>query len=839
MSASTPRNALREQGRGLRASVGVIVTFRHDLLARWPLLLGALGCALAFAAARLLEPWPLKYIFDNVLAARPFDSPIPGLDGVLDDSKLRILAAATIAILLLAGLRGVFFAWETLLTTRVGQEVVLRLRRKLFAHLQRHSLDFHAENSTGDLLTRLTSDVSMLRELLVGALLGIISEGIVLIGFLVVMLWMEWRLAVIAIVAMPLVFAIVTAYSGRIRAATRKQRATEGELAGRLEEVLSGIHLVQLFAREDDENDRLRRLNKRSLRTGLQSARLEASLNRWVELSIALTTALTLWFGATQVIAGRMTPGDLIVFVAYMQSFYRPLKRISRVARRAAKAGVSVERIMDVLGQEPDVRDGATVAPRFRGALQLEGVTFSYRDGQPVLRDVDLSVEAGQTIALVGPTGAGKSTLVGLVPRLRDVTAGAVRIDGRDVRELTLKSLRDQISVVPQDGMLFGGTVRENIAYGKPDATDAEIEAAARAALIHDFVVSLPDGYDTELAERGVTFSGGQRQRLAIARAIVKDAPIVILDEPTTGLDAESEHLVITALERLLQGRTALVIAHRLSTIRRADAIVVLDEGRIVEHGRHDELLSTGGMYHRLHELQTNPSAARPGPISADPATPTMTPPVRRPESGRPSTAPAPAAGPRRRPLRSRVARFTTRLIAPVGVLAGAAVLALEWPDLGDRTSGAKASPIASKAGPKPGSGQPGPRGPRLRTKSSPARPVRSRSLASPRTPASAVQKPRAGAKDAGPGVAPKPRKSSAAAKPRTAKATPKPGGAGVAPPVAAEADPPDSDDTGPEDGSGSNSGRGSGSDSSGPGSGDGDSATGDGEHGEEGGGHG
>jgi ATP-binding cassette, subfamily B, bacterial len=597
---SDTRRLLRQQAVGLRASVGVIVFFRRDLLKRWRLLLGALACSVAYGAVRIAEPWPLKVIFDSVLATRPFQAPIPLLERLLADNRSALLAAATITILLLAALRGILYAWETMLTTRVGQEVVLRLRRRLFRRIQRLSLDFHARSSTGDLLTRLTSDVNNLRELMVGALLSILSEGLVLIGFLVVMYLMEWRLALVATIAMPLVFALMIVYGGRIRTATRKQRRYEGELAGRLTEVLGGIHLVQLFAREQDEDERLRRLNRRSLRTGLETTRLEARLNRSVEVTVALATAVTLWVGATQVIAGRMTPGELIVFVAYMQSFYRPLKRIARVSRRASKAAVSVERISEVLAEQPTVADGSREAPPLRGAIELRDVHYSYVDGVPVLRGIDVSIAPGRTVALVGPTGAGKTTILGLVPRLHDPDAGSVLVDGIDVREFTLRSLRDQIAVVPQDGMLFGGTIRDNIAYGNPEATEAELRAAAEAALVDDFVQRLPDGYDTVIGERGVTLSGGERQRLAIARALIKDAPVVLLDEPTTGLDTNSEALVLKALERLLAGRTALVIAHRLATVLRADTIVVVEDGRIAECGTPDDLAARGGAYAKL-----------------------------------------------------------------------------------------------------------------------------------------------------------------------------------------------------------------------------------------------
>ena len=352
----------------------------------------------------------------------------------------------------------------------------------------------------------------------------------------------------------------------------------------------------------------MRGLNKRSLRSGVRATRLEAKLNRSVELSVAVATAAVLWFGATQVIAGRLTPGELIVFLVYLQGFYKPLRRISRVAQRAAKAATCVERVTDLLDREPDIRDGPLHMAHCRGSVSFERVWFEYAAGVPVLRSIDLNLEPGQTVAIVGTTGSGKSTLLSLVPRLYDATRGSVRIDGYDVRELTLHSLRSNITVVPQHGVLFSGNFYENIAYGSAGATAAIVEAAARAALIHDFIVAHEGGYEAVIGEGGVTLSGGQRQRVAIARALVRDAPIVLLDEPLTGLDVESQVLVLEALDRLLADRTAIVVSHDLAVARRADVIVVLEDGRIVECGTHDELLLRGGRYETLHELR--PAAA-------------------------------------------------------------------------------------------------------------------------------------------------------------------------------------------------------------------------------------
>ncbi len=602
---ATPFNSIKRQIGGLKVSFEMIVRFRRDLMKHWPRLLLAIICALGYTAMRLAEPWPLKFVFDNVLVNRPLVTPFPWLNDWLGTDRMRVLMLAVAAVLLFALMRGVFYYFQSVLTTQVGQEVVIKIRQQLFAHVQRLSLRFHNRSSTGDLLMRFTGDINNLRQLLAATLLSLLSESIILIGFVTVMFIMNWQLALLAIVTTPSILVLLVFYSSRIRTAARKQRRREGELASRLHETLSNMHLVQMFTQEDEEEERLRKLNKRSLKTGMKATRLEGQLNQGVEIAVAIGMGLTLWVGATQVIDGRLTPGELLVFITYMQSFYRPMRRLSRVAERASKASSCVDRITEVLDQEPEIRDGRREAGRLRGAIRFDHVTFTYADGEATLRDIDLTIEPGQTVAVIGQSGAGKSTLVSLLPRLYDATSGAVTVDGRDVRDYTIKSLRENVSVVPQDGALFGGTIRDNIVYGKTDATDEEVVAAAQDAQIHDHIMRLPKGYDTVVSERGVSLSGGQRQRLAIARALVKDAPIVVLDEPTTGLDAESEGAVIKALDRLLVGRTAVVIAHRLETIRRADLIVVLEDGRIVDQGTHDDLMARGGRYQGLFDLQS------------------------------------------------------------------------------------------------------------------------------------------------------------------------------------------------------------------------------------------
>ncbi|MDQ3524666.1 MAG: ABC transporter ATP-binding protein/permease [Chloroflexota bacterium] len=614
-------NTIGRQVRGLKVSFEMIIRFRRELKRHWPRLLLALLCALGYVGMRLAEPWPLKFVFDNVLIDQPLVTPFAWLNDWLGTDRLRVLLLAVGAVLLFAILRGIFYYFQNVLTTRVGQEVVVRIRQQLFAHVQRLSLGFHNKSSTGDLLMRFTGDINNLRLLLAATLLSLMTETIILVGFVTVMFIMNWQLALLAIVTMPTILFLLVFYSSRIRTAARKQRRREGELASRLHETLGSMHIVQMFTREREEEERLRSLNKRSLKAGMRATRLEGQLNQGVEISVAVGMALTIWVGANQVIDGRLTPGELLVFITYMQSFYRPMRRLSRVAERAAKASSCVDRITEVLDQVPEIEDGHIEADRLRGHIHFDNVSFAYDDDAESLRHVDLTIRPHQTVALVGPSGAGKSTLASLLPRLYDVSEGSLMIDDHDIRDYTLRSLRENISVVPQDGALFGGTIRDNIAYGNPEATDEDIARAARDAYIHDFIAALPGGYDTIISERGVSLSGGQRQRLAIARALIKDAPIVVLDEPTTGLDAESEHSVLKALTRLLVGRTALVIAHRLDTIRRADVILVIKDGRIIEQGTHDELLTRAGQYRELYRMQfyepDEPAAASNGSAMA------------------------------------------------------------------------------------------------------------------------------------------------------------------------------------------------------------------------------
>jgi len=437
-------------------------------------------------------------------------------------------------------------------------------------------------------------------------LLGMLVNVLTLIGMMLVMLYLNWMFTVIALLVAPGLFLVVYYYTHRIKHASRAMRRQEGEVVNVLQEVLSSIRVVKAFAREDYEQARFENESRKSVNKALQARNFKAKLPPIVEIIVACGTCLVLWYGARLVLAGTLTSGELLVFLIYLGKMYQPMRALSKMTDTISKASVGWERIREVLENEMQVRDlpGAVPAPRFKGKIEFDRVSFSYDSAQPVLRDLSLKIEPGQLAALVGPTGAGKTTIVSLLPRFYDLGSGEIRIDGADIRRFKSKSLREQISFVLQETLLFRAPVWQNIAYGKPEATREEIIHAAQLANAEEFIERMPRGYETMIGERGLTLSGGQRQRITIARAIIRDAPILILDEPSAGLDAESEKLVFDALGNLMSGRTSIVIAHRLATVRRADVIFVIDNGQVVEQGTHEQLLARGGLYSRLYELQ-------------------------------------------------------------------------------------------------------------------------------------------------------------------------------------------------------------------------------------------
>jgi len=451
-----------------------------------------------------------------------------------------------------------------------------------------------------------TGDIDAIQSFIASGLLGVLINIVTLAGMVGVMVYLNWRFTLIALSIAPVLFVVAYTYTRRIKKASREVRRKEGEIVSVIQEVFSSIRVVKAFAREEYEQRRLEGESLEGVELALKARSLKARLAPLVEIIVAVGTTLVLWFGARMVLDGSLSAGSLVLFILYLGKMYKPMQDLSKMTDAYSKAAVGYDRIREVLETDGEVRDlpGARQAIRLKGRIEFERVNFSYEPTSPVLRDVSFKIEPGQVAALIGPTGAGKTTIISLIPRFYDPTSGVVRVDGLDVRRFKQKSLRQQISFVLQDTLLFHGPLWNNIAYGKPEASRSEIFRAAELANAHEFIGKMPDGYDTVVGERGVTLSGGQRQRIAIARAVIRKTPILILDEPTSGLDAASEKLVFEALDRLMEGKTSIVIAHRLSTIRRANIILVLNEGTIVESGKHEDLLKTRGLYSKFYDLQ-------------------------------------------------------------------------------------------------------------------------------------------------------------------------------------------------------------------------------------------
>ena len=562
---------------------------------------------LVVSALELALPWPLKIVVDNVLPRRPVGGLVGEIVGPLAGSTYGLLAACALALVALAGLAAVGSYLSSLLLQGVGERMVADLRAEIFAHLQRLSLSFHDRQRVGDLATRLTGDVNSVQALLVASFGTLVPNVALLVGILVVALVIQPVFAIVVVVVGPAMYLVVRHYRGAIKRASQEARKYEGRVASHVNETLSTMRLVQSFAAERRGLARFRTHSDARLRAGLQQVDLQARLPAAIEVVGQAGRAAVLFLGAVLVLRGELSLGILLVLLTYLQQLYGPMKALARLSSTIAKGQAGAERIEEVLGSQAVVheRPGAQAAPALRGEVELRGVSFGYEPGRPILTDISLRAGPGEVIALAGTTGAGTSTIASLVPRLYDVTAGAVLLDGVDVRSYTLASVRSQIAVVLQDPLLLTGSILDNIAFGAPHASREDLLAAADAAYVGEFAEGLPHGYDTVIAERGASLSGGQRQRIAIARALAADTPVVILDEATSGLDAVSESYVLKGLARLTAGRTVLVIAHRLSTLRDADRVYVVEAGRIVDSGRHEELIARAGTYRDMNALLT------------------------------------------------------------------------------------------------------------------------------------------------------------------------------------------------------------------------------------------
>jgi len=589
------------------AMSGKALKITHLLRPYWTRMALALIAVVIEGAMDLLDPWPLKVVFDQVIGSKHLPGWMHNLVlSTFGTGKLAVLDFAAVAVILIAVVGAVSSYVENYLTTSVGQWVMHDLRRSLYHHVQRLSLSYYDHQKTGDLISRVTSDIDSIQDFISSALLGMLVDVLTLAGMLGVMFYLNVGFTLIALSVAPILFVSVYFFTHRIKQAAREVRKKQSEIISTVQEVFSSIRVVKAFGREDYEERRLEKESLSNVDAALRARGMKALLSPVVEIIVAAGTCVVVWYGARLVLTGGLSAGALIVFLLYLGKMYKPMRDLSKQTDTVSRAAVAWERIKEVLETESQVRNlpGARRAPRLVGHIEFNAVNFGYDGGPRILNDVSFEIEPGEVAALVGPTGAGKSSIVGLIPRFYNPESGQIMIDGLDVRRFLLKSLRQQISFVLQETLLFRAPIWANIAYGKPEAQYEEIVRAAKLANAHEFIDRMPDGYNTLVGERGVTLSGGQRQRIAIARAIIRDSPILIMDEPSSGLDAASEEVVFEALARLMEGKTSIIIAHRLATVRKADVIFVVNDGGIVEQGRHDQLLAMGGLYAKLFEIQ-------------------------------------------------------------------------------------------------------------------------------------------------------------------------------------------------------------------------------------------
>ncbi|NJR16675.1 MAG: ABC transporter ATP-binding protein [Calothrix sp. CSU_2_0] len=554
----------------------------------------------------LLEPWPLKFIFDYILVPNFKEkiSEIPLFQGLDPFSLVAVLAIALIVITALRAFAAYFSIYGMSLA---ASNILTEIRAELYSHIQNLSLSFHHQVKTGDLITRVTSDISKLREVTVMSLLPLVANSCTILGMIIVMFWVHWELAIFALAIFPIFIFATARLTKKIRGIVKSQRQREGLLADVTAESIGAIKVVQALSLQSMLENTFANQNRQSFQESTKAQKLAAGMERMVELLVGVATALVLWRGVHLVMGNHITPGDLLVFVNYFRIAFKPMRLLAKYVGQIAKATASGDRILDILDTVPDIQDNrwSKEAPSFQGQVHFKDVSFSYNGEQSILKNITFAALPGQRVALVGASGGGKSTLTSLLLRLYDPTTGGIFIDGHDLREYKIQSLRRQISIVLQESVLFAASVRDNIAYGDLNASDQDIEEAARLANAHDFILQLPQGYDTILGERGATLSGGQRQRIAIARAAVRQSPIVILDEPTTGLDQENEYAVNEALDRLTEKRTTFTVSHNLKAVQNADLIVYIEAGEVLEKGTHQQLIYQGGRYAAMYALQS------------------------------------------------------------------------------------------------------------------------------------------------------------------------------------------------------------------------------------------
>ena len=572
----------------------------------WRTILLSLTCLMITIGVVTLVPWPLKIIIDYIVLKEPLPDSLAFMSPLLQSDPTLLLIIMASLIVMLALLEAVFSYMNKFWISSTGDRMNADIRERVFEHLQRLSLSFHESSKSGDIIYMLTSDVPKLKDVLISFPQDLISRTGTFLSAVIIMLMLDWRLGVMAVSTIPVLYFCTWYFGAKMNKAMKVARKKEGQVASIINENISSIALIQAYGREESERERFDRQNQASLRHKLKTLLYSKTYGRVSDFVIILTTAAIIYFGGRYALNGAILPGTLVVFVAYLREIYGVVNSFSKMFLKLATSQVSCEHLVELVETDMVVEDssGAKAAESLNGDIEFRDVSFAYKDGQNVLENVDFKINAGETVALVGHSGAGKSTLISMLLRFYDPQQGGILIDGKDIREYTLKSLRDQITILLQDAQLFQISVRKNIAFGKKNAEEGEIVQAAKLAEAHDFIEDMPKGYDTKMLESGRNLSGGQRQRINIARAIIRNKPIVILDEPNTGLDARSEARVNEAIKHLTAGKTAFIIAHKYASIAGADKILLLDEGRVAHLGTHQELMEESEKYREYYELQ-------------------------------------------------------------------------------------------------------------------------------------------------------------------------------------------------------------------------------------------
>lgn len=535
------------------------------------------------------------------------------VDQVLSEKNTTMLNWIVLSIVVVFVIRGIAYYGQSYLMNYVGQRVIIDIRKAVFEKLQRLSMSFYDKHKTGTIMSYVTNDVSALQSAMVDNVVEMITETVILVASIVMMIYLDWKLFLVTFATFPVVLFFIDSFGKRIRKSGSRIQEAAADITSVLQEVASSPRVIKSFVREGYEVDRFDKENMNNFRANMKYAQLSSTLTPTIEFVAAIGVSIILWYGGNSVINGSITAGSLVAFLTYAVNISNPIKRLSRVIGNIQRALAAAQRVFDVLDLPEVIKNApdAKALPKVKGDVRFNDVSFAYNENEEVLSHVSFEVKPGEMIAFVGPSGAGKSTVASLLPRFYDATNGSITIDGQDIRKVTLDSLREQVGIVPQETVLFNGSVYDNILYGRLDATREEVEAAAKAANAHDFIMQLPNGYETMLGDRGMNISGGQRQRISIARAILKNPQILILDEATSALDTESERVVQEALDRLMVGRTSFVIAHRLSTIKNADKIMVLEKGQLIEQGNHDELMAMDGLYAHLYKIQYRSKEAK------------------------------------------------------------------------------------------------------------------------------------------------------------------------------------------------------------------------------------